>query len=243
MKLERLSLEPILSPYPAHAWEAAAVFNCAAIAHNNLIHLIYRATDITSNGTEGTYINNLGYAVSEDGIHFNRLEQPILVNDVEQELRGPEDPRIVKLDGKFYMTYTGYGGRFDGDYRICLASSDNLISWERHGVLLDEPNKDAALFPEKVNGRYAMLHRRHPDIWIAYSDDLIHWDSHQTIMPPIPDSPWQNEKVGACGPPIKTDNGWLIIYHGVSHDKRYSLGVALLDNSNSKYDFFSSDLW
>jgi len=232
MKLERLSHEPILKPNPAHNWEAAAVFNCAAIAHNGLVHMIYRATDITSNGTEGVYINNLGYAVSKDGINFNRLEQPILINDVEQELRGPEDPRIVRLDGKFYMTYTGYGGRFDGDYRICLASSDNLIDWERHGVLLDEPNKDAVLFPTKINGRYAMLHRRPPDIWIAYSDDLLHWDSHQAIMPALPNSSWENEKVGACGPPIETDDGWLLIYHGVSQDLHYSLGIALLDKDD-----------
>ena len=229
IKLERLSEQPILMPNKAHQWEKAAVFNCGVIYHNDLVHMIYRATDITSNGKEGKYVNNLGYAVSSDGIHFNRLEKPILVNDVPQELRGPEDPRIVRLDGTFYMTYTGYGGRFDGDYRICLASSSNLISWKRHGVLLDEANKDAALFPEKINGRYLMLHRRSPDIWMAYSDDLIHWDNHHSFMQPIADSYWQDEKIGAAGPPIKTEDGWLLIYHGVSKDTHYSLGVALLD--------------
>ncbi len=229
IKLERLSEQPILTPKKEHTWEKAAVFNCGVIFHNNLVHMIYRATDITSNGKEGKYINNLGYAVSSDGIHFNRLEKPILINDVPQELRGPEDPRLVHLDGKFYMTYTGYGGRFDGDYRICLASSSNLITWERHGVLLDEANKDAALFPERVNGRYLMLHRRHPDIWLAYSDDLHHWDNHLSLMQPIPDSQWESEKIGAAGPPIKTQEGWLLIYHAVSGNGRYSLGIALLD--------------
>ena len=229
IKLTRLSEQPILSPKKHHLWEACAVFNCAAIYDNGLVHLIYRATDITSNGQEGEYINNLGYAVSRDGIHFNRLEKPILINDVEQELRGPEDPRIVKLGDTFYMTYTGYGGRFPGDYRICLASSRNLIHWQRHGVLLDEPNKDAALFPAKIGGRYAMLHRRQPDIWLAYSDDLGHWGDHRRIMAALPDSPWQSAKIGAAGPPIKTGAGWLLIYHGVSRDKRYSLGAALLD--------------
>ena len=229
IKLERLSEQPILMPNKAHHWEKTAVFNCGIIHHNDLVHMIYRATDITSNGKEGKYVNNLGYAVSSDGIHFNRLEKPILVNDVPQELRGPEDPRIVRLDDTFYMTYTGYGGRFDGDYRISLASSSNLISWKRHGVLLDEANKDAALFPEKINGRYLMLHRRSPDIWLAYSDDLIHWDNHRSLMQPIADSHWEDEKIGAAGPPIKTEDGWLLIYHGVSKDTHYSLGVALLD--------------
>ncbi len=78
VKLKRLSDTPILEPRPKHPWEAAAVFNTAAVYHNDLVHLIYRATDITSNGQEGEYINSLGYAVSGDGIHFERLGNPVL---------------------------------------------------------------------------------------------------------------------------------------------------------------------
>jgi len=229
IKLERLSDKPILSPKRQNPWEAGAVFNCATIYDNGLVHMIYRATDTSSDGQEAEYINSLGYAVSSDGIHFNRLQQPILSNDVEQERRGPEDPRIVNVDGTFYMMYTGYGGRFDGDYRICLASSRNLIDWSRHGVVLDEPNKDAALFPERISGRYVMLHRRVPDIWLAYSDDLVHWKEHTAIMEPIPDSTWESAKIGAAGPPIRTDDGWFLIYHGVDESHRYCLGAALLD--------------
>lgn len=229
IKLTRLSEKPILSPNPNHNWEKAAVFNCAAIQDNGLIHLIYRATDITSNGREGKYINSLGYAVSKDGIHFNRLEKPILTNDIPQEARGPEDPRVVKIKDTFYMMYTGYGGRFDGDYRICLATSKNLIEWERHGMMLDEPNKDASLFPEKINGRYAMFHRRPPDIWLAFSDDLQTWNDHTLVMKALPDSNWENQKIGISGPPIKTAGGWFLIYHGVSHEGVYSQGAAFLD--------------
>ncbi len=229
MKLNRLSNKPILLPKMHHSWEAAAVFNCAAIYDNGLVHMIYRATDITSNGSQGRYINNLGYAVSSDGIHFNRLENPILINDTPQEQRGPEDPRIVKIGETFYMMYTGYGGRFEGDYRICLAKSKNLIVWERQGVMLDEPNKDAALFPEKIIGKYVMFHRRPPDIWLAYSDDLKTWGDHQVVMKARPDSPWENIKIGIAGPPIKTPIGWFLIYHGVGDGPRYSLGAALLD--------------
>jgi predicted GH43/DUF377 family glycosyl hydrolase len=220
---------PILAPKKDNPWEAGAVFNCGAIYDNGLVHLIYRATDIASNGQEGEYINSLGYAVGSDGIDFNRLDRPILSNDVEQELRGPEDPRIVKIDGTFYVTYTGYGGRFDGDYRICLASSKNLMKWKRHGAVLDEPNKDAALFPERIDGRYVMLHRRVPDIWLACSDDLKVWQDHTVIMKPDPDSGWESFKIGAAGPPIRTQDGWFLIYHGVSSHRRYCLGAALLD--------------
>ena len=233
IKLQRLSDKPILEPKPHHNWEAAAVFNTAAVFHNGLVHLIYRATDITSNGQQGKYINSLGYAVSADGIHFNRLENPILVNDVPQELRGPEDPRIVEMNGLFYMMYTGYGGRFDADYRISLATSQNLINWERQGVMLDEPNKDASLFPERINGKYVMFHRRSPDIWIAYSDNLETWTDHQRVMGPVKDSDWESTKIGLGGPPLKTSLGWLMIYHGVGGDPRkYSLGIALLDGDD-----------
>ena len=229
IKLKRVSDQPILSPNPAHEWEATAVFNCAAIYDNGLVHMIYRATDITSNGRDGEYINSFGYAVSVDGVNFNRLEQPILKNDIPQEARGPEDPRIVKIGETFYMMYTGYGGRFGGDYRISLATSKNLIDWQRHGVMLDEANKDASLFPEKINGKYLMFHRRPPSIWLATSDDLANWEDHRCVMKAIPNSSWENEKIGIGGPPIKRDDGWLLIYHGVSKDHRYSLGIALLD--------------
>ena len=130
------------------------------------------------------------------------------------------------------MMYTGYGGRFDDDYRICMASSRNLIDWKRHGVMLDEPNKDASLFPEKINGRYIMFHRRHPDIWLAYSDDLHHWEDHRRVMEALPGSSWENIKIGIAGPPIKTDAGWFLIYHGVGEGQRYCLGAALLDLSD-----------
>ena len=229
IKLQRFSKTPILSPKKQNLWEAGAVFNCAAIYDRGLVHLVYRATDITSNGAQGKYINNLGYAVSKDGLHFNRLEAPILSNDAPQELRGPEDPRIVKLGDTFYMMYTGYGGRFEQDWRICLATSRNLIDWQRRGAMLDEPNKDASLFPEKIKGQYAMLHRRPPNIWLAYSDDLKNWGRHTPVMKIRPDSGWENEKIGIAGPPIKTSAGWLLIYHGVNAEKRYSLGIAMLD--------------
>jgi predicted GH43/DUF377 family glycosyl hydrolase len=233
IKLKRLSSSPILEPISGHKWEAAAVFNTAAIKYDGKVHLVYRATDITSNGQQGRYINSLGYAVSSDGIHFKRHDEPIMVNDVPQEQRGPEDPRIVELDGRFYMMYTGYGGRFDGDYRICLASSQNLINWERHGVMLDEPNKDASLFPEKIGGRYAMIHRRSPDIWLAYSNDLQNWSDHQRLLSPIGDSRWESVKIGLAGPPLRIGKNWLMIYHGVGGDPRaYSLGLAFLDGTD-----------
>ena len=227
IKLKRVTDQPILLPRKDTSWESGAVFNCAAICDNGLVHMIYRASDIAPNGKEGPFISRLGYAVSKDGISFNRLREPVLSNDVPEESRGSEDPRVVKIENTFYMMYTGYTGK---DFRICLSSSKNMIDWERHGVVLDEPNKDASLFPEKINGRYVMFHRRDPDIWIAYSDDLKTWEDHQKIMSPIEGSLWENKKIGIAGPPIRTEEGWFLIYHGVSKENNtYTLGAALLD--------------
>ncbi len=229
IKLQRISNTPLLLPIQDHPWEAAAVFNCAAIYDNNKVHMIYRATDIASGGQDGPFISRLGYAVSNNGIHFEREDTPILTNNGEQELRGLEDPRIVKIDNRFYMMYTGYRGKEPGDYRICLASSPDLKNWKRHGVVLGESNKDGSLFPSRINGRFCMFHRRDPDIWIAYSDDLKVWTNHIRIMGPVDTSEWEARKIGIAGPPIKTKEGWLLIYHGVSTSHVYSLGIALLD--------------
>lgn len=231
MKLTRLTKEPILIPVEENPWEKAAVFNAAAVYHNGLFHMIYRATDIGGHERFGRYINTLGYATSTDLINWNRNDNPVLSNDVPQELRGPEDPRIVQIGDTFYMTYTGFGDRFRDDYRICLATSKDLIHWDRKGVVLDEPNKNASLFPEKINGRYCMFHRRHPDIWICYSDDLVHWEDHQKIMSPVPGT-WNKTRVGIAGPPVLIDDGWFLIFHGVDEKNHYRLGAALLDAKN-----------
>ncbi|MDA3938299.1 MAG: glycosidase [Spirochaetia bacterium] len=242
IKLKRVFPHPILKPVAAHKWEAAAVFNCAAIYHYDRFHLVYRATDIDASGKDGPFISRLGHAVSSDGLHFERQKKPLLTNEGEQELRGLEDPRIVKIEDTFYMMYTGYRGKTPGDYRICLASSIDLVNWKRHGIVLDEPNKDASLFPEKINGRFCMFHRRDPDIWIVYSDNLKSWTDHTRIMEPVLSSKWESKKIGIAGPPIKTNDGWLLIYHGVSHNSVYTLGIALLDLSDpSKVLFRQSE--
>lgn len=219
MKLHRHPNNPILKPNPLHEWEALNVFNCGVVHHNGLFHMLYRAKGVDR-------VSRIGYAVSADGFDWLRLDRPVLEPANEHEAKGVEDPRVTRIGDTFYMCYVAYSGAF---YQIALARSQNLITWERMGFPLPgELNKDAALFPEKIRGRYCMLHRREPDIWIAYSDDLLHWDHHQIVMRPRPDS-WDSYKIGSNGPPLKTDAGWLFFYHGFAEDKVYKLGVALLD--------------
>ncbi len=241
IKLKRLYDKPILSGNEANDWEKATCYNSAAIDVDGIIHLFYRATDSSSNGRENdAYMNYIGHATSTDGVTFKRDKDYVLGPVANsQEQRGCEDPRVMQIEDRFYMTYTGYGARFPGDYRICMATSDDLVTWERQGVMLDESNKDAALFPDKFGKDYILLHRRPPNIWVSYSKDMKKWDRHQVLAKVDTTSPWEDCKIGIAGPPLKTDKGYVLIYHGVSEAetdfegrglyKQYALGIMLLD--------------
>lgn len=220
MKLVRHPKSPLIYPNPLHRWEAINVFNCAVTQHNGLFHMHYRAQGVD-------FISQIGYAVSSDGLAWNRLENPVMSPHQEREdYRGVEDPRVTPLDGRFYMTYTAYGE--NGNFPM-IAKSENLIQWEDVAPLEKTENKDHVLFPEKINGRYAILHRRRPHIWIAFSDDLITWTDHTIIMSPRPESDWDSKSIGANGVPMKTEHGWLLFYHGYAESHIYRQSVALLD--------------
>ena len=220
MKLTRYPGNPVLAPIEAHEWESRTVFNCGVAYDNGAVILIYRAQGVGSN------VSRLGFAASTDGVHFSRLDRPVFEPADLTEVWGVEDPRISRMDDAYHMLYTAWSPL---GIQVAMASTTNFFTWQRHGIVLPGPdNKDAALFPEKVGGRYVMFHRIPPDIWLAYSDDLIHWGDYRRIMQPRPDN-WDSLKIGAGGPPLKTEHGWLCIYHGVSSDRVYRLGVALLD--------------
>lgn len=223
MKLVRHPQSPLLYPNPLHRWEAMNVFNCAVIQHNDLFHMHYRAQGVD-------FISHIGYAVSVDGLVWNRLENPVMSpHQGREDYRGVEDPRVTFLNDMFYMCYTAYGA--NGNFPM-IARSQNLITWEDVAPLEKTENKDHVLFPEKINGRYAILHRRRPHIWIAYSDDLITWTDHTIIMSPRQDNEWDSKSIGANGVPIKTPQGWLLFYHGYGEAHIYRQSVALLDLNN-----------
>ena len=236
MLLQRMSAQPVFAPELTSAWECYNVFNPAVVYHNGLWHMWYRAQGVD-------WISRIGYAVSADGRRWNRLRQPVLEPLDATDSRGVEDPRVIWLDGRFIMTYTAYGRQFSGTGEPThsgggilpmVAVSANGITWERVGPLVGgEDNKDHVLFPRRVNGRYAALHRRWPNVWLAYSDDLHTWHEADMarIYGPRPEAPdaWDSKSVGSNGVPIETEQGWLLINHGYNEDHIYKFGVVLLD--------------
>jgi len=223
MKLRRYEGNPILKPKPENAWESKNVFNPAVVYDNALIHLLYRAM-----GRDD--ISRFGYAVSIDGFNFFRFDKPVFTPKLILEPRGCEDPRVVKLGNSYYMTYTAYSV---SGMRVCLATTDNFIHWERYEMAWAERNdKNAVLFPEKIDGKYIILHRpMHKEpmgIWISYTDNFADWYGQREVMAPSEGGNWDSAKIGAGAPPIKTEKGWLLIYHGVDEDMVYRLGAAML---------------
>jgi len=152
---------------------------------------------------------------------------------------GVEDGRITQIGKSYYMTYVAVSDR-DG-VSTSLAESIDLKNWTRRGLIFQEQNKDAVLFPEKINGLYVALNRPESsfvfsksNIWISYSPDLIFWGKEKSLLDARKKS-WESERNGAGPPPIKTKKGWIIIYHGVSLKRgkaRYCAGAALLDLRN-----------
>lgn len=236
-RLQRHPQSPVLQPDLTSAWECQNVFNPSVIHHNGLFHMHYRAQGLD-------WISRIGYAVSSDGVHWNRLRQPVIEPHDGSDSRGVEDPRVVAIDGIFYMTYTAYGREFQGAGKPThagggilpmIARSQNLITWERLGpIVRGEDNKDHVLFPQRIGGRFVALHRRWPHVWLAYSADLVTWPEEEMapIYGPRPENWWDAKSVGSNGVPIETPYGWLCINHGYAEDRIYRLGVILLDRED-----------
>lgn len=256
--IKKLKKNPLLAPLVKNFWESKATFNPAAVHEKNRVHIIYRAI-----GEDDVSV--LGYASSSDGVHFDdRHPEPIYVPRESFELSSPykpkrsdfspyvsggggfggiEDPRITKIDDKFYMTYVAYNGW--SHPRVALTSINevdfNKKNWQfETPVLISKPNevnKNACILPEKVNGKYVILHRVYPNILIDYVDSLD-FDGETFLkgeykIEPAGDS-WDSRKIGAGPPPIKTPDGWLMIYQAVGNQDpgRYKIGAMLLSLSD-----------
>jgi predicted GH43/DUF377 family glycosyl hydrolase len=235
---QRLSATPILSPRGS-GFESAGVFNPAVVKDGNQFVMLYRAQD-----RFGT--SRLGYAASDDGVHFTRRTEALLWPEADYEKDGGvEDPRLVKIGDGFYLTYTGYNKR---DAQLCLATSHDLIHWERKGVILPAYTgnwnagwtKSGAILTERIQGKYWMYYLgTTPDktdqMGLAYSTDLLHW-TDATPTPVLPKRPgrFDSRVVEPGPPPVITDAGILLIYNGADDKLVYRTGWVLFDKNDPR---------
>jgi predicted GH43/DUF377 family glycosyl hydrolase len=234
----RVSMEPVISP-TGNSWESEGTFNPAVIVRNGKFVMLYRAQD--KNGT-----SRLGYAESADGIHFTRRTEPVLSPETDFEKDGGvEDPRLVKFGGTYYLTYTGYNKK---DAQLCLATSKDLMHWERKGVILPAYKgkwnvgwtKSGAIVPEEIDGRYWMYFLgtsadRTDQMGLAYSTDLIRW-TEATAEPVLPRRPrmFDSRVVEPGPPPIITKDGIILVYNGADDELAYRVGIAIFDRHDPR---------
>jgi predicted GH43/DUF377 family glycosyl hydrolase len=223
-------------------WERKGVFNPAVVAHNDRVYMIYRAV-----GSDN--ISRLGLAISRDGEEFQQFDEPFIDADPENpfERLGVEDPRAVKIGRDCYITYTAasvYPTSYRGEIaqslntpgvpwrvRVNLLKTNDFQKVEHLGTILpDLDSKNAVLFPRQIQNLYWLIHRVSPNIFISHSKDLRRFDGGMRLLGP--NDSWASRKVGAACPPIEVEEGWLLIYHGVSEGKVYNIGAALLEKNN-----------
>jgi predicted GH43/DUF377 family glycosyl hydrolase len=245
----RHSGNPILTandwPYPAHT-----VFNAGAtLLPSGETLLLVRVEDRRG-------ISHLTAARSRDGISSWIIDpEPTFLPDPEnypEEAWGIEDPRITWAEelGQYVVAYTAFS---TSGPLVSLALTRDFRTFERQGAIMPPEDKDAALFPTRISGRWALLHRpignypaNNANIWISFSPDLKHWGDHSVVIEARRGAWWDARKVGLSPPPIETPEGWLVIYHGVRDTPAgalYRLGLALLDLENPRLVIRRGDEW
>jgi len=243
--VQRYKGNPILTPNDI-PYEVETVHNAGAVKFQGKYLLLFR-----SHRRNGRSI--IGIAESEDGYHFQVRPEPFLVPATEgvfaeYEEYGVEDCRINPMaDGSYLLTYSAYS-RYG--VRIGLARTYDFERVERVALISQADMRNVVLFPEKFEGRFARLDRPHThimpwSIWISYSPDLIHWGDSRVVIKPETYH-WDEMKVGPGAPPIKTEAGWLHIFHGVFPTMVggvYRLGVALHDLKDPSKVIGVADEW
>ncbi len=242
-KLERFKGNPVIEPSEKNKWETKATFNPGAVYLDGKVHLLYRAMS-----EDNTSV--MGYAVSEDGFNIDyRSQEPVYVPRESFEGKmvpggnsGCEDPRLTEIGDKIYVLYTAFDGKNPPRVALTSISEKDFLkrkwNWSKP-VLISPPNiddKDACIFPEKIKGKYFIIHRSGDDIDISFNSSLDFdgktWLEEYRWIFPRPGR-WDDRKVGIAGPPIKTEEGWVLFYHGVSKaDEAYRVGAVLLDKND-----------
>lgn len=230
-------------PYPV-----SSVFNAgAALLEDGTTLLLCRVEDRRG-------LSHLCVARSPNGFDGWQIDsKPTLLPDPEsypEESWGIEDPRITYVPelGQYAVAYTAYS---PSSPAVSLALTKDFLSFERYGVIIPPEDKDAALLPRRIGGRWALIHRPvisalGAHMWISYSPDLRHWGGHKLMLPARPGPWWDSAKVGLGPPPIETPAGWLVLYHGVRltvSGATYRLGLALFELEEPQRCIRRGDMW
>ncbi|MEI2401531.1 BtaManbiosPhlase [Niallia taxi] len=186
------------------------------------------------NQEKWSYLTSLSYlriARSKDGRHFTIDNEPFIYPSNKLESLGIEDPRITKIEDTYYIYYSAASQVGVGE---AMVSTKDFKEIQYHGMIFAPENKDVAIFPELINGKYYALHRpvpcsnASPEIWIAESENLLHWGNHQHLLGTRAGK-WDACRIGGGAVPFRTNKGWLELYHGATEDHRYCMGAVLLD--------------
>jgi len=263
IKIKRYEGNPIVTPR-GDGWRRAATFNPGVYYEDGIFYMYDRCA-----GSLRPFQTAIGLLTSTDGIHFSAdSDEPVFTAEQLGFPTGSvEDARVTKIDGKILMCYALQPYAFDcwpTGYTLPDYYPEHYKEWEetntehmitRSGIAISDDfktfkqlsyttpveidDRDNALFPEKINGRYAILRRpiqyvgeeygtEVPGIWLSYSDDLINWDA--PVLVAVTENPtWEGLKIGAAAAPIKTEEGWLLLHHGVDATSTYRVGAMLLD--------------
>ena len=251
LEMEKHIANPIVSPYNDNDWEAFTTLNPAAFAIDDKVHVLYRAQGFD-------YISKLGYARFLNGTTLeHRSKKPIyapqesfetnLTNQANSSFTsaggygGCEDPRVTQIDDKLYMTYVAFDGWSPPRVALTSIKIDDFLqerwNWEKP-VLISKPgvvDKSGCILSEKIRGKYVIFHRVFPNIQVDFVDSL-NFDGETNFLKgefeiKIRPDKWDSRKIGAGAPPLKTKEGWLLIYYGVDDkdDSKYQIGAMLLD--------------
>jgi predicted GH43/DUF377 family glycosyl hydrolase len=230
--LERFAANPVLVPEDVKYAECSGVFNGGAVVHHRTgdVVLLFRAYE------SAVGRSSIGLAVSRDGVAFDHmLDRPALSRVEPYEEWGVEDPRVAWIagEGRYAITYTGHS---PSGPKLCLATTDDILDpsrYRRHGPRLPSENKNGVVFPEKIDGRYAVLHRPMPRIVLARVASLGDaWPLEGSVLVGPKPGTWRSSRVGAGAPPLRTRIGWLLAFHGataVAEGNVYSMGWCVLD--------------
>ena len=236
MIFKRYKNNPIITPDGSKDYEKECVYNPTAVVHENKVYLVYRA--------EGdSCISKLCLAISEDGYNFRKYQyNPVIEPSLPEEKHGCEDPRITKIGDTFYLTYTAYDGMYpekNENIYTALATSKNLIHWKKQGIVVKDI-KAAAIFPERINGKYFMFIGG-KNIRIATSKDLINWHVEKEPVLDIRKDKFDNKYVEAGPPPFEYKNRLVLFFNTADKQSIFHPSLALLHKDNPRRVIYRAD--